>query len=209
MKHEWRKHEKSLYLPKAKPIVVNVPPLKFFTIKGSVNPNDQAFGDYIAALYAVSYGVRMSYKWDNPPLDYYAYTVYPLEGIWDLIDHSKYSPTGVDKDNLSFELMIRQPDFVSPELAQMVLDKVKAKKPNPLLDEVIFKVLEDGPCIQMLHLGSYDKEAESFQLMTHFAKDNGYTRFSMAHREIYLTDARKTAPEKQKTVLRFMAKKED
>lgn len=207
MKHEWRKHEKELYLPKAKPVFIDVPALKFFTIKGTVNPNDEKFGDYIAALYAVAYGVRMSYKWGNPPKNYNEYTVYPLEGVWDLIDHAKSVTGSVDKDNLSFELMIRQPDFVTPELAIDILEIAKKKKPNPLLEHVEFKVIEEGPSIQMLHLGSYDNEPESFNIMKGFADEQGYTRTSMTHREIYLTDARKTVPEKQKTVLRFMAKK--
>jgi hypothetical protein len=206
MKHEWRKKEKELYIPKTKPTYINIPELKYITIKGEGNPNSDAFSDCIQALYGMSYGVRMSYKWDNPPKEYYEYTVYPLEGIWDLIDPSIHVDGDLDKNNLKYEIMIRQPEFLDTELFNQVLENVKKKNPSSLLDLLEFKKMTEGPCIQMLHLGSYDSEPESFKLMETYAKENGYIRESKIHKEVYLTDARKTTPEKYKTTLRFTIK---
>ena len=208
MKKEWRKHEKNLYLPKNKPELIEIPPLNYFTIKGQGNPNNEAFGEYISVLYALSYGARMSYKWDTPPADYYEYTVYPLEGVWDIADKTKYVPGELDKDNLAFELMIRQPSFATEDLAMKIMEKTSMKKPHPLLAQVKFKTIIEGSCVQMLHLGSYDDEPASFQYMKEFCKENNLKRISMKHREIYLTDARKTAPDKLKTVLRFKVERE-
>lgn len=208
MKKEWRKHEKNIYLLKNTPELIEIPPFNYFTIKGKVNPNDKAFGEYIIVLYSLSYGARMSYKWDNPPVDYYEYTVYPLEGVWDIADKSKYVPGVIDKDNLAFELMIRQPSFVTEDLANQIIELTKQKKPHNLLEQVEFKTICEDSCVQMLHLGSYDDEPNSFELMKQFCIKNNLKRTSMKHREIYLSDARKTKPEKLKTVLRFKVEKE-
>jgi hypothetical protein len=146
----------------------------------------------------------MSPKKGNTPEGYFEYTVYPLEGIWDISDEAKQSNSKeLDKDSLVFNLMIRQPDFVTKEFAVEMIEQVKKKKPNKLLDEVKFGTLEEGLCVQMLHLGSYDSEPESFKLMEEFSKENSLKRISKIHKEIYLSDARKTSPEKLKTVLRF------
>lgn len=203
MKKEWRKQEKHIYLPKNIPELVEIPSLSYFTIKGQGNPNAKAFGEYITVLYSLAYAVRMSYKWDNPPQDYYEYTVYPLEGVWDLADKSKYVPGIIDKDNLAYELMIRQPSFVTEDLASQIIELTKQKKPHDLLEKVEFKTVHEDRGVQMLHLGSYDDEQNSFELMKEFCIKNNLQRSSMKHREIYLTDARKTKPEKLKTVLRF------
>lgn len=207
MKNEWRKHEKEMYLPKSKPEIIDIPTYNYFTIHGDVNPGDPVFGDYIAALYTLSYAVRMSYKWDEPPENYYEYTVYPLEGVWDLKDHSKYETGEVDKDNLSFELMIRQPDFVTEEFAKMIINNALMKKPDALIRQVEFKRIHEGLCIQMLHKGSYDDEASTFDIMTDYCDENNLERLSMKHREVYLSDFRRTATENLKTVLRFKVSK--
>ncbi|MEM9671982.1 MAG: GyrI-like domain-containing protein [Bacteroidota bacterium] len=204
MKHEWRKHEKQYYAPKQKPEQVTVPAFRFFTIRGEGNPNDAAFGEYVSVLYALSYAVKMSPKQGTAPDNYFEYTVYPLEGIWDLKDEAKENFTGtLNKDDLSFHLMIRQPDFVDQAFADQILERTKKKKPHALLDEVQFEEIEDGHCVQMLHRGSYDDEPASFAQMEAFAREQGLERKSKTHREIYLSDARKVAPEKLKTVLRF------
>jgi len=204
-KHEWRKKEKDIYLPKNTPEVITIPPFKFLTISGAGNPNSPHFSDYITVLYSISYAIKMTLKKTNDlPLGYYDYTVYPLEGIWDINDEAKKNYSGkLNKDDLVFNLMIRQPDFVSIDYFNAILKGVKIKKPNVLLDEVKFQTLEEGQCIQMLHVGSYDSEPESFKKMEEFAHKNGLSRKSKIHREIYLSDFRKVAPEKLKTILRF------
>lgn len=204
MKHEWRKKEKAIYLPKNKPEIIDVPQFKYFTIEGEGNPNDDFFAEYIGVLYSLSYGVKMSYKKGIEPSGYFDYTVYPLEGIWDINDEAKKHFSGtINKDDLVFKLMIRQPDFVDVEFANKIMDLIKVKKPHDLLDKVKFEEIVEGSCIQMLHLGNYDSEPESFKLMEAYALEQKLRRLSMVHKEIYLTDARRVAPEKLKTVLRF------
>ncbi len=204
MKHEWRKHEKDIYLPKSKPVVVDIPEFKFFTIEGEGNPNDAAFGEYIGVLYSLSYAVKMSPKKGLAPDGYRDYTVYPLEGVWDLNEEAKKNFTGIlNKDDLVYKIMIRQPDFVSHEFASEIFEYTKIKKPHPLLNKVVFESITEGRCLQMLHIGSYDDESASFQIMEEFAKSNNLIRKCKTHHEIYLSDARKVEPEKLKTVLRF------
>lgn len=203
MKKEWRKHEKNIYLPKNKPEFINVPAFNYFAIKGQGDPNDEAFIDYITVLYSLSYGARMSYKWKCSPENYYEYTVYPLEGVWDLADKSKYVPGIVDKTNFAFELMIRQPSFVTEDVANQIIELVKKKKPQDLLSEVEFKTIFEGSCVQMMHFGSYDDEPQSFEIMNEYCKKENLKRASMKHREIYISDPRKTKPENLKTILRY------
>lgn len=208
MKHEWRKAEKGLYLPKNHPIHILVPEMKFFTIQGKGNPNDPAFENYVAALYALSYAVRMSYKKGLAPDGYFEYTVYPLEGVWDISEEAKVKNSGtLDKDELVFTLMIRQPDFVDKPFFEKMLVLTRQNKPIPLLDKVKFESLNEGDCVQMMHLGTYDDEPATFAKMEDWALENGWKRLSKIHREIYLADPRKTDPEKLKTVLRFQVGK--
>ncbi|HJV77382.1 MAG TPA: GyrI-like domain-containing protein [Paludibacter sp.] len=204
MKYDWKKMEKAFYSPKNKPEKVIIPPMNFFSIRGEGNPNDSFFADYIGVLYALSYAVKMSPKSGSVPDNYFEYSVYPLEGVWDVNDEAKRRPMDrLDKDSLIFNLMIRQPDFVTAEYAAEIIERTKIKKAHPLLDKVKFEQIEDGNCIQMLHLGSYDSEPQSFAEMEAFAESQGLIRKSKIHREIYLSDARKTQSGKLKTVLRF------
>lgn len=208
MKHEWRKNEKQFYLPKAKPVLVSIPKFKFFVIEGKGNPNDAFFSEYVEVLYALSYGIKMSPKKGVIPQGYYDYTVYPLEGVWDLAEEARASFNGtVNKNDLVFTLMIRQPDFTDSGFAHQIIEQTKKKKPRELLEKVRFEEIAEGDCVQMLHLGSYDDEAASFNIMERFAADNGYRRKSKIHKEIYLSDPRNVAPEQLKTVLRFGVEK--
>ncbi len=204
MKHEWRKKEKDIYLPKNKPEQINIPSFKYFMIEGEGNPNDDFFAEYIGVLFSLSYGIKMSPKGGFEPKDYFEYTVYPLEGVWDISEEAKKKNSGVlDKNSLIFTLMIRQPDFVTDQFAQEILERTKKKKPHELLSKVKFGEIEDGECVQMMHLGSFDDEPESFIQMEQYCIENNLSRESKQHREIYLSDVRKVSPEKLKTVLRF------
>lgn len=204
-KHEWRKKEKALYLPKNKPEIVEVPEFNFITIRGQGNPNEEAFSDCVGTLYSVAYGVKMlPKKTADKPSGYFDFTVYPLEGVWDIADEAKQHFSGtINKDDLVYQLMIRQPDYVDAGFFSDILDLVKQKKPNPLLCDVKFESITEGKCIQMLHLGPFDDEPASFAKMEQFAEEQGLRRLSKVHREIYLSDARKVEPAKLKTVLRF------
>ncbi len=204
MKHEWKKNEKQYYLPKTKPEYIEIPKMSFFVIDGSGNPNDDFFSEYIGILYSLSYAVKMSPKKNLAPDGYYDYTVYPLEGVWSLTAEGQAAFNGIlDKNQLAFSLMIRQPDFVSDEFAGEIITRTKKNKPHRLLEDVRFSAIDEGKCVQMLHRGPYDDEPESFKLMESFSEENGLKRLSKNHREIYLSDARKTDPQNLKTVLRF------
>lgn len=204
-KHEWRRHEKHIYVPKQKPILLDIPTYQFATLAGEGNPNSPYFADCIAALYAVSYAIKMSLKkLESPPAGYVDYTVYPLEGIWDLNEKGRQAYDGTfNKDDLVFTLMIRQPDFVTAAFFHEMVEGVRQKKPHALLDDVKFAKICDGKCIQMLHVGKFEDEPATFAIMEDFAESQNLTRASKVHREIYLSDFRKVAPEKRKTVLRF------
>jgi len=204
MKYEWRKQDKQIYLPKNKPEVITLPSFHYFSLSGKGNPNNDAYAEAIGVLYSLSYGVKMMPKSGIVPEGYYEYTIFPLEGVWDLSEEGR-KKTALDKDELLYTIMIRQPDFVTAELANEVIEKVKRKKPNPLLEKAAFSSLEEGLCIQMLHLGPFEEEPHSFARMEQYCSDQGLRRVSHIHKEIYLTDPRRTQPDKFKTVLRFAA----
>ncbi|WP_299434717.1 GyrI-like domain-containing protein [uncultured Aquimarina sp.] len=208
VKHEWRKSEKRMYLPKTNPEKIQIPEYKFVTIEGEGNPNSDFFAEYIGVLYAMAYAIKMNLKKEKTkPKGYFDYTVYPLEGVWDLNKEAKKAYNGTfDKDDLVFKLMIRQPNFINETFFEQMRNQVKEKKPHKLLRNIKFEKITDGECVQIMHIGSYDNEPESFRLMEAYAKKENLTRLSRTHREIYLSDFRKVAPEKLKTVLRFKVK---
>ncbi len=205
MKYEWKKHEKSLYFPKQIPEVITIPKQTFFMLKGKGDPNSDSFAEKIGVLYSLAYAVRMMPKQGYIPEGYFEYTVYPLEGLWDLTEEGKTSEP-LNKDEFLYTIMIRQPDFVVEDVVKKAFDTVRKKKPHPLLEDVIFGAFEDGLSVQMLHLGSYDDEPQSFKIMNEFIAKNNLVKSSLSHREIYLSDARKVQSDKLKTVLRYMVK---
>ncbi|MGL5258846.1 MAG: GyrI-like domain-containing protein [Lachnospiraceae bacterium] len=203
MKHEWKKHEKTIYLPTTKPQKLVVPAYNFFTIEGQGNPNEQDFANRIAALYPLAYAIRMMPKSGDTPDGYFEYTVYPLEGIWSLSEKA-IKGNYFSKEELVYKIMIRQPDFITPELFDKALAKVKSKKNvSDLIDEVKLESIQDGTCVQMMHIGSYDTEPESFDQLKQYCENHNFNRTDFRHREIYISDFRKTAPDKLKTVLRY------
>lgn len=202
-KIDYKKDFKELYLPKNSPSIIEVPSMKFAMIDGQGDPNGEEFALATAALYSFSYAVKMSYKSKEIPEGFYDYTVFPLEGVWDLADKTKDI---TDKSNFVYSIMIRQPDFLTNELYERFIAEAKKKKANVYLDKIQYNTIVEGLCCQMLHLGSYDDEPKSFESMSQFCKDSGYERSSYKHREIYLSDPRKTEASKLKTVLRFNVK---
>ena len=141
MKHEWRKSEKSIYLPKTEPELVDIPEFQYIVISGTGNPNGEFFSRCIQALYSLSYAIKMNLKrLENPPKKYKDWTVYPLTGIWDISEKAKKNFSGkLDKDEFVFDLMIRQPNFVTKELLNEMIELTKTKKPNELLDSIELK----------------------------------------------------------------------
>ncbi|MDR7078235.1 hypothetical protein J2Y03_003285 [Neobacillus niacini] len=204
MKYEWRKKDKEIYLPSSTPTKIVVPPLKYFTLKGKGNPNSEAFKESVEALYALSYCVRMLPKKGITPEGYFEYTVFPLEGVWDLDEEGRLSEQ-LDKDRLIYKLMIRQPDFVSNSLFSTAKEISAKKVSDNLLNSVMYEEIDEGLCIQCMHIGDYDSEPATFLKMEDFCTSNNLTRIDKRHREIYISDPRKTDPQKLKTVLRFKA----
>ncbi|AIO18054.1 hypothetical protein KQ51_00151 [Candidatus Izimaplasma bacterium HR1] len=211
MKYEWRKQDKEIYLPK-RVSITEIDSFKHIMIEGKGNPNSTDFKECVEALYALSYGIKMAPK-KNIKIDgYFEYTVFPLEGIWDLTGkgkelYSKDSSVIDIKDELVYQIMIRQPDFVTDELFDMIKESAYLKKNNKIiLDSKLIKSKESTVC-QTIHLGSYDNEPETFSKMEEYCQENGYDRLSKVHTEIYISDPRKVSPEKLKTTLRFEVKK--
>lgn len=196
MKYEWRKQEKELYLPKTEPQILTVGRQKFFAIKGKGDPNGKEFSEKVGVLYSLAYAVRMMPKSGYTPDGYFEYTVYPLEGVWE-------SENITDKNSYVYTIMIRQPDFVTEDVAAKAVEIAKKKKPHPYISEAEFCEAEDGLSVQILHIGDYDDEPRSFAQLQAYMAEKGLRRKNNAHREIYLTDASKTERDKNITVLRY------
>jgi len=212
MKYEWRKEDKQLYIPKNKPEIRTIPEMNYVVIHGEGNPNSEEFATCVGALYAVSYGVKMTLKKETIIPGYYDYTVFPLEGEWNLTEEGKQlyqsgKPITELKDYFLFKVMIRQPEFVTKEYVETIKQTVFKKKKNEKIREVSFERSTEIEACQMLHLGSYDTEPSSFIQMENYAEEQGYNRVSKKHTEIYLTDPSKVASEKLKTTIRFTVKK--
>jgi hypothetical protein len=206
MKYEWRKKDKEIYLPKTNPTIIDVPKMNYFTLKGKGNPNSEVFKECVEALYALSYAIRMMPKKGIHPEGYFEYTVFPLEGVWDLDEEGRQMEV-LDKNRLVYKVMIRQPDFVTEELYVDAKSLVSNKVPEKWLNAIRFEEIDEGLCVQCLHIGSYDAEQETFTKMEKFCASNNLLRTDKRHREIYISDPRKTESEKLKTVLRFKAAK--
>ncbi len=199
MKHEYKKHEKDLYQPKS-PCLIHVPAMKYIALKGEGNPNSEAFSHKIEALYACAYTIKMFPRNGVSIPDYVDYTVYPLEGVWDLSLKGRLEET-LNKDELVYTIMIRQPDFITDDIFNLAIEKSKYK--NDEIKDIEFIQTEPSKCVHMMHIGPYDTEPESFRLMEEYCESLGLKRLSKCHREIYLSDFRKTKADSLKTILRF------
>ena len=201
-KYEWRKTEKEFYLAKAVPAVIDVPPMNYFVVDGAGSPDSEEFQAVVGLLYTLSYTIRMMPKSGWMPPGYREYTVFPLEGVWRM-DTDAWRGGALDKTRLKYCLMIRQPRFVTPDVAARAMESARKKVPADLLERASFEPFTDGASVQMLHVGPYDTEPETFAAMDAFLNANGLVRTERTHREIYLSDPRRVAPEKNRTLLRF------
>ncbi|MEE0155039.1 MAG: GyrI-like domain-containing protein [Agathobaculum butyriciproducens] len=209
MPFDFKKEYKELYQPKSKPQIVEVPPMNYIAVRGTGDPNedDGAYQQAISVLYAVAYTLKMSYKTDYKIAGFFEYVVPPLEGFWwqDDVDGVNYA----DKSGFHWISVIRLPDFVTKSDFDWAV-QAAAKKKQLDCSSAEFLTIEEGLCVQMMHVGSYDDEPASVALMDDYLTENGYVNDLTAerlHHEIYLSDPRKTAPEKRKTVLRHPIKK--
>ena len=209
MPFDYKKEYKEFYMPPKKPGIVEVPSMNYIAVRGNGNPNDEN-GEYkesIGLLYGIAFTIKMSYKGDHKIDGYFEYVVPPLEGFWlqDGVDGIDYA----HKENFEWISLIRLPDFVTKaDFDWAVSEATKKKKTD--FSKVEFLTYNEGLCVQCMHIGSYDEEPATIALMDEYMKGNGYelditgTRY---HHEIYLSDARKVAPEKLKTVIRHPIKK--
>ena len=198
MKYEWKKQEKEFYGAKKSPALVTVPAQNYIMIGGKGNPNDVDFSNRVSALYSLAYAIKMAYKTTAIQNEFNDFTVFPLEGIWQKIEE-----TVLVKENLGYTIMIRQPDFICEDMVRAALEQVKVKKPNPLFDEISFGTMNDGKCVEILHIGAFDDEPISFEKMEKFMLANNLERTNNYHREIYLNNANRIEISKIKTILRY------
>lgn len=204
MKQEWKKSHKNLYGIKIEPVLLDVPAQQFIMIDGEGNPNAADFSERVGALYSLAYAVKMGYKKTAAGREVDDFAVYPLEDVWR--QKTQAGQGALDKNSLEYTIMIAQPDFITPEMWQDALAKTRVKKPNLLYEEVRFGSMSDGRCVSILHIGAFDDEPRSFAEMDRFCREHGLQRRSDIHREIYLSNANRTAPEKRKTLLRYAVK---
>lgn len=201
MKYEWKRQEKEFYGAKKSPSLVTVPVQNYIMISGKGNPNDIDFSNRVSALYSLAYAIKMAYKATATQNEFSDFTVFPLEGIW-----KKIEETELIKEKLEYTIMIRQPDFICEDMVKVALERVKVKKPNPLFDAISFAAMQDGKCVEILHIGAFDDEPISFEKMEQFILSNNLERTNSYHREIYLNNANRVEKIKLKTILRYAVK---
>ena len=197
-KVDFKKEFKHLYNPSPKEAVIaDVPEMNFLMVDGMGDPNTtQEYKDAIEALYAVSYALKFMVKKGEAAVDY---GVMPLEGLWWVDDMTQFSVE--KKDEWKWTSMIMQPKYVTEELFIRAIEQVKKKKSLPALSKMRFESLNEGLAAQIMHIGSYAAEGLTIERLHDFIKGKGY-ELRGKHHEIYLTDPRRSAPEKMKTVIR-------
>ena len=204
MAFDFKKEYKEFYMPKDKPVIIMVPKMNYIAVRGKGDPNDEN-GDYKAAiglLYGIAFTIKMSRKGDHQIDGYFDYVVPPLEGFWwmegkDGIDYAH-------KENFRWISVIRLPDFVTEDDFRWAVNEATKKKKQDF-SKVEFLTVEEGLCVQCMHIGPYDDEPATEETMHAYMEKQGYVldiSDKRRHHEIYLSDARKVAPEKMKTVIR-------
>lgn len=201
MKLDLYKEHKSDYATPKKPVLVDIAPAKYLTIEGKGEPGGDIFSQRIGALYAVAFTLKMENKFAGRD-----YAVCKMEGLWwtDDVMHGDF--TVVPKDQWRWKLMIRTPDFVDAKQVRAVADKLIAKGKAADVRDVKVETIREGKSAQMLHVGPYERERETIEKMCAAAREQGL-EFHGLHHEIYLSDPRRVAPEKLKTILRIPVRK--
>ena len=209
MAFDFKKEYKEFYMPKKRPEIIDVPPMNYIAVRGKGDPNEEngAYKQAIGVLYAVAYTLKMSYKTDRRIEGFFDYVVPPLEGFWwqdgvKGIDYDK-------KDRFNWISVIRLPDFIKKDDFEWAVKTAAEKKKIDCSSAELITVNE-GLCAQIMHIGAFDSESESVELMDKYLEENGYENDisdKRLHHEIYLSDARKVVPEKWKTVIRHPIRK--
>lgn len=214
-KLDYKKEYKDLYLPKAEPMLVDVPNMKFICVPGKGNPNAEN-GEYQKALqilYGLSFTIKMSKIGEHKIDGYFEYVVPPLEGFW--WTEGKQNVDFQRKESFQWISMIRQPEFVTEEAFQWACEEARKKK-DLATQKAEFREFKEGLCVQMMHIGSYDNEPETIAKIENYIVENGLKNdignlkngLLRRHHEIYLSDPRRTKQENLKTVIRIPVRKE-
>lgn len=209
MAFDYKKEYKEFYMPKSKPGIVEIPKMNYIAVRGKGNPNDEN-GEYknsIPLLYGIAYTIKMSYKGDHRIPGFFEYVVPPLEGFWRQCDS-----VGMDygrKEDLNFISVIRLPDFVTEEEFRWAVEEAAKKKKMDFSGAELLSV-DEGLCVQCMHIGSYDDEPATVEAMHRYMEENGYAldiTDTRLHHEIYLSDPGKCDPSRLKTVIRHPIRK--
>jgi hypothetical protein len=209
MAFDFKKEYKEFYMPKSKPGIVTVPPMNYIAVRGQGDPNAEG-GEYkesIGLLYGIAFTIKMSKMGDHRIDGYYDYVVPPLEGFW-----WQDGVVGIDythKERFKWISVIRLPDFVTRSEFEWAVGEAERKKKTDF-SKTEFLTLDEGLCVQCMHLGPYDAEPATVSMMHAYMEQQGYVldiTDQRLHHEIYLSDARKVVPEKLKTVIRHPIRK--
>jgi len=210
-KLDYKKVYKDLYLPKTKPVIIDVPEMTFIMVDGKGDPNTcEEYKTAMEILYGLSWGIKMSKMGTAKPEGYFEYVMPPLEGLWwnegEPFDGIKVK----DKNKFLWTSMIRQPEFVTQAVLKQARENLHKKNPELDLDKARLVQYTEGLCAHIMHIGPYDDEPATIQKLNEFIEESGYVNDmsdERRHHEIYLGDPRKIAPERQKTVIRHPIKK--
>lgn len=203
-KLDLKKEHKELFTVSNKtPAIIAVPEANYLSISGKGDPNaSPVYKEAIEALFSVSYAIKFMVKKGSQAIDY---GVLPLEGLWWVENMAEFNMN--DKSNWLWKAMIMQPSFIDNEMVTSALEQVQKKKGLAQLSHIKFEKLSEGQCAQILHIGPYSEEGPTIEKLHQFIKKNGY-QFNGYHHEIYLSDPRRSAPEKLKTIIRQPINKE-
>lgn len=209
MAFDFKKEYKEFYMPKNRPEIVNVPKANYIAVRGQGDPNEEggAYRQAVGVLYSVAYTLKMSYMTDYRIEGFFDYVVPPLEGFWwqDNVEGFDYN----DKSAFNWISVIRLPDFITRKDFEWAVETATRKKKLDC-SSAEFLTIEEGLCVQIMHIGPFDNEPATIALMDGYLAENGYVNdFSQTrlHHEIYMSDVRKVAPEKWKTVIRNPVRK--
>jgi hypothetical protein len=204
---DYKKEYKELYLPKTVPAIINVPEITFVAVDGKGDPNDKdgEYGKVIELLYSIQYTIKMSKKKQNTPEGYFDYVVPPLEGFWTVENKEDIG----NKSKFIWTAVIRLPEFVDKKVFEWACNEVTNNK-NINTERAKYIKIKEGLCVQCMHMGSFDEESKTMEVIEKYIEENNLMNDinkERHHHEIYLSDFRKTAKEKLKTVLRIPVRK--
>lgn len=211
MSFDYKKEYKEFYMPKNKPSIIEIPKMNYIAVRGKGNPNEEnsEYKQTIGLLYSIAFTIKMSYKTSHKIEGYFQYVVPPLEGLW-----WQKETRGLDytrKEDMEFISMIRLPDFVTKEEFDWAISEATNKKKQDF-SKVEFLSYDEGLCVQCMHIGPYDNEPITIEMMERYSEENGYEidiNTNRFHHEIYLSDPRRCDESRLKTVIRHPIRKKE